>query len=241
MTVMTENIDIVENKIGYIFKNKDLLISALTHRSYANEHKEFTGVNYERLEFVGDALLGLVTSKFLYNVEPRLSDGEMSKYRAKIVCEENLYKVAKTLEIGEHILMSKGARMNGGADKSSILSDVIEAVTAAIYLDSDIESAADFLNRNVLNVCELDEIVKDDSKSRLQELLAAQDLMPRYELLSDLGPDHRKTFETAVYINDVEYGRGVGNSKKQSQMRAAERALKKIKQETENLDVSKSN
>lgn len=239
MKAYEEKIKDLEEKLSYCFKNKDLLLEAITHRSYANEHSNCK-VNYERLEFLGDSLLGYAAARHLYLYSPKLKEGEMSKYKARMVCEESLFEAAKRLEIGDYILMSKGAKMTGGMKNPSILADVIEAITAAIYLDSDSSNALHFLDDNVFKYFKISDLNQDDSKSRLQELLALTNRTPEYRLVSSSGPDHNKVFETAVYIGNVEYGKGIGSSKKQSQMNAAKKAIDKIIQEEKN-HVSESN
>ena len=217
----------LENKIGYKFNDKDLLTSALTHRSYGNENKLFHNISYERLEFLGDSLLGFVTADYLYKYSPKLKEGTMSKYKSKLVSENALGKSARRLSIGKYLLMSKGTVMTGGRYNNSILADVMEAICAAVYLDSGIDEAVKFLYKNVLNNFIINEI-EEDSKSKLQELLAADSKTPSYKLLSQSGPDHKKNFEVAVFVDGVELGRGVGFSKKEAQMCAAREALKKI-------------
>ncbi len=228
----------LENKIGYKFNDKELLIRALTHRSYGNENKLFHNMSYERLEFLGDSLLGFVTADYLYKYSPELKEGMMSKYKAKLVCEDALSATASRLSIGKYLLMSKGTFMTGGRENNSILADVVEAICAAIYLDSNIDNAVKFLYENVLNNFLINEI-EEDSKSRLQELLAADLKTPSYKLLSQTGPDHKKSFEMAVFVDNVELGRGVGFSKKEAQMCAAKAALEKYNRVGEN-DVFKS-
>lgn len=218
----------LENKIGYKFNDKDLLTAALTHRSYANENKMFNNISYERLEFLGDSLLGFVTADYLYKYNPELKEGTMSKYKSRLVSENALGKSAKRLSIGKYLLMSKGTVMTGGRENNSILADVMEAICAAIYLDSGIDEAVKFLYKNVLNNFIINEI-EEDSKSKLQELLAVHLKNPIYKLLSQTGPDHKKRFEVAVFVDDVELGRGTGFSKKEAQMCAARAALEKYK------------
>lgn len=232
----TADLDILEKKIGYKFKNIELLAEAITHRSYSNENPGYKA-NYERLEFLGDSLLGFAAARCLFSSPSLLKEGEMSKYKARLVCEESLCEIARRLGIGEHLLMSKGAAMTGGRDKPSILADAVEAITAAIYLDSDIRSALRFLDENLFKDLKISELQQDDSKSRLQEILALTNRIPEYRLISSSGPDHNKTFRSAVYIDNIEYGSGIGGSKKQSQMEAAKRAIDKINQE-ENDHVS---
>lgn len=230
MSRILVDLDYLEKKIAYVFKNKKLLLEAITHRSYANEHPG-CNYNYERLEFLGDSLLGFAAAKHLYFYKPKLKEGEMSKYKAKVVCEDSLCEAAKRLNIGEFILLSKGAVMTGGQNNPSILADVMEAITAAIYLDSDITKAMKFLDENIFKYFKVSNLQQDDSKSRLQEILAFTNRAPEYRLISSSGPDHNKTFKSAVYIDNVEYGTGIAGSKKQSQMLAAKEALKRINQE----------
>lgn len=230
MSRILADLECLEKNIAYVFKDKKLLMEAITHRSYANEHPR-CNCNYERLEFLGDSLLGFAAAGHLFLYKPKLKEGEMSKYKAKVVCEDSLYEAAKRLGIGEFLLLSKGAAMTGGRDNPSILADTIEAITAAIYLDSDITKAMNFLDENIFKYFEISDLQQDDSKSRLQEILAFTNRVPEYRLISSTGPDHNKTFKSAVYIDNVEYGTGIAGSKKQSQMLAAKEALERINQE----------
>lgn len=221
----------VEKKIGYDFRQKELLTAALTHKSYANENPSGKVGNYERLEFLGDSLLGFAAAGCLYSHKPTLKEGDMSKHKAALVCEASLHRAALRLGIGAYIFMSKGARLGGGDSKPSILADVMEAITAAIYLDGGLEPALEFLRSNLFAHFDISAIVKEDSKSELQEYLASLNKVPEYRLISESGPDHEKSFEYAVYIGDEMYGTGVAGSKKQAQMNAAKQAINRLSEE----------
>lgn len=226
--VFVGKLSILEKNIGYTFNNKDLLVCALTHKSYGNENRRFKNISYERLEFLGDSLLGFAAAAFLYKYTPCLKEGEMSKYKAALVCEDALSKTAVRLKIGDYLLMSKGTEMTGGRENHSILADTVEAICAAIYMDSDANNAIRFLEDNVLNNFAIPSI-KNDSKSRLQEILAVVGKKPEYQLLKESGPDHNKSFECAVLVDDTILGVGMGCSKKEAQMKAAQEALDKYR------------
>lgn len=231
-------IENLERKIGYTFQDKQLLIKALTHRSFANENHD-CHCNYERLEFLGDSLLGFAAASHLFHYKPGLKEGEMSKYKAKLVCEDSLYEAAKRLGIGECVFMAKGAELTGGHDNPSILADVMEAITAAIFLESGMKAAIVFLQENVFQYYKISDLQQDDNKSQLQEILAHSGRSPVYRLLSSTGPDHNKSFTYGVYIGEKLFGIGVGSTKKQAQMRAAKEAIERIDRE-EKKDVSES-
>jgi len=220
----------LEEKIGYSFKDKGLLQTALTHSSYANE-KHDRSLSYERLEFLGDSILGLVTAEFLYSHEPALPEGRMTRLRAELVCEGSLKKVAEELGIGEHMRLGKGEERSGGRHRASILADMVEAVIAAIYLDSGMDAARSFIIERLLKNADLGEQHKiADYKTELQELVQRKsDSHISYELTGESGPDHNKTFSFCVYINGVAAGQGSGRSKKEAEQAAACAALEKMR------------
>ena len=220
----------LEEKIGYSFKDKKLLQTALTHSSYANE-KHDRSLSYERLEFLGDSILGLVTAEFLYSHEPALPEGRMTRLRAELVCEVSLKKVAEELGIGEYMRLGKGEERSGGRSRASILADMVESVIAAIYLDSGMDAARSFIIDRLLKNADLGEQHKiADYKTELQELVQRKsDSHISYELTGESGPDHNKTFSFCVYINGVAAGQGSGRSKKEAEQAAACAALEKMR------------
>ncbi|MDI6618453.1 MAG: ribonuclease III [Clostridiales bacterium] len=220
-----------EKKIGYVFNKKYILNRALTHSSYANQ----AGLSYiehnERLEFLGDSVLSLITSEFIFNKYKRKPEGKLSKIRACIVCETSLYESAQKINIGRYLLMSKGEELTGGRDRTSILADAFEALIAAIYLDGGIESARKFIFLHHLD--NIKDIRKNkrikDYKTILQEYVQKEtDSKIRYELIDEMGPDHDKTFYVQVSINGNISGKGNGKSKKEAEQEAAKDALKRV-------------
>lgn len=218
----------IEKTIGYNFRNKRLLEQALTHSSYANErHID----SYERLEFLGDSILGWLTAEFLYNNTGNMPEGKMTRLRAEHVCEQALYPVALRLGFGRHLKLSKGEELSGGRNRVSILADTVEAVIAAVYLDGGAEAAKKFVFEHVLNTSELAaEETHSDYKSELQELVQREaDGSIEYSMISQSGPDHDKRFVFQVEVNGTVMGSGEGRSKKEAEQAAAEEALKKLK------------
>lgn len=218
----------LEAKIGYSFKNKKFLETALTHSSYANEkHTGDSCLSYERQEFLGDSVLGLVTAEFLYAHEPMLPEGRMTRLRAELVCESSLHKTALKLGLGEYMRLGKGEANTGGRERPSILADMVEAIIAAIYLDSGMDEARSFIMKNVLGDVEISEQRRSaDYKTQLQELVqrkSNQSIV--YELVNESGPDHNKLFEFEVKINGLPSGRGTGRTKKEAEQMAACKAL----------------
>ena len=219
--------DRLEKKLGYSFHDKSLLKTALTHSSYANERSSPDCRCYERLEFLGDSILGLTAAEYLYAYEPPLPEGRMTKLRARLVCEESLHAVALRLGIGEYMILSHGEERSGGRQRASILADMVEAIIAAIYLDSGMAEAKRFIMTNVLNDVQITmESRPTDYKSQLQELVQRRaDQHISYEQTGEEGPDHCKTFRFAVLINGEKYGEGSGRTKKEAEQLAAKRAL----------------
>ena len=212
-------------RIGYQFRDISLLKRALTHSSFMNEQKINKAGDYERTEFLGDAVLELVSSEFLFREHPEVPEGELTKMRAALVCEPSLALCARDLELGRFIRLGKGEENTGGRERDSILSDVMEAVTGAIYLDGGMEAARDFINQFILTDLE-DKQLFYDSKSNLQELMQGsvkQDF--RYELLEESGPEHNKLFRVLVRTEDEVLGRGEGRTKKAAEQQAAYQAL----------------
>ena len=215
----------LQKRIGYHFKNIALLKRALTHSSYMNEQKINKNGDYERLEFLGDAVLELVSSEFLFHEHPEVPEGELTKMRASMVCEPSLAFCARDIELGSFILLGKGEENTGGRERDSIISDVMEAVTGAIYLDGGMEPAKAFIHRFILSDLE-DKQLFYDSKSNLQELIQGKLKKEfQYELLEESGPEHNKLFKVAVRMEDEVLGEGEGRTKKAAEQQAAYKAL----------------
>lgn len=229
MRDMNEALEELQGKIGYCFKNTDLLKQALTHSSFANEQKINKLKDYERLEFLGDAVLELVSSEFLFKENPQMPEGQLTKLRASMVCEPALAYCAKDIDLGSYLLLGKGEEATGGRHRSSITSDVMEAVIGAVFLDGGIEEAKKYIYRFILSDLE-NKILFLDSKTILQEEIQKKnDAQLRYELISESGPDHDKEFHVEAYLNDVLIGTGVGRTKKAAEQQAAYEALLKMK------------
>lgn len=222
----------LEAKIGYRFKNRDLLCTALTHSSYANERHDPACQSYERLEFLGDSILGLTAAEFLYAHEPKLPEGRMTRLRAELVCETSLHKVALRLELGKYMRLGRGEEHTGGRQRPSILADMVEAIIAALYLDSGMEQCRRFVEETILKDAEISDTHRTaDYKTELQELVQRKsDQHISYTMTGESGPDHNKTFSFAVSINGVVAGEGSGRSKKEAEQMAAMRALEALKQ-----------
>lgn len=219
------NIELLEERIGYCFKDKLLLKQAITHSSYTNEQKINKYGHYERLEFLGDAVLELVSSEFLFNEHKEMPEGELTKMRASMVCEPSLAFCAKDLELGEFMLLGKGEESTGGRKRDSITSDAMEAVIGALYLDGGMDAAKAFIYRFVLSDLE-DKQLFYDSKTHLQELVQGRlkkDV--HYVLIEESGPEHDKVFEVAAQMDDEMIGRGSGRTKKAAEQQAAYKAL----------------
>lgn len=215
----------LEERIGYYFNNKALLHVALSHTSYANEHKN-TQSN-ERIEYLGDAVLELISSEYVYKTYPNLPEGEMTKIRAYAVCEDSLAKVANKYDFSEYLLVGKCEAMVNGRYRNSILADAVEAVIGAIFLDAGIEKAKEFILPNIIP--QIEDYIKNgnkDYKTQLQEKLQVHgDVKIEYKLVDEKGPDHEKIFVVEVYCNDKLLGKGEGRSKKEAEMHAAQTAL----------------
>lgn len=215
----------LEEIIGYQFKDKKLLRQALTHSSYANEMKINKFDDYERLEFLGDAVLELVSSDFLFREQEETAEGELTKMRASMVCEPALAYCAREFSLDKYILLGKGEEATGGRTRDSIVSDVMEAVIGAIYLDGGLAEASGFIHRFILSDLEHKQLFYD-AKTILQELAQQENgVGVRYELVREEGPQHDKTFEVEAYIGEKHVGWGVGHSKKAAQQQAAYQAL----------------
>jgi len=223
----------LENKLDVRFKNKNLLIQALTHPSYKNEHPQCKGDN-ERLEFLGDAVLELVVSDFLCHKFPEKPEGELTVIRAGLINYQNLSKVAEKLGLFSYLFLSKGQRKEKGKARESVVSDALEAIIAAIYLDQGYAKSREFIQKNIL--INLDEIIEKqlyrDSKSCLQELVQEEmKVTPYYRVLQEQGPDHKKMFESGVYFGDKLFATGKGYSKQEAEEKAAQNALNILQNE----------
>lgn len=215
--------------IGYQFENVNLLKQALTHSSFANEQKINKLKNYERLEFLGDAVLELISSDFLFKENPGMPEGKLTKLRASMVCEPALAYCARDIKLQEFILLGKGEEATGGRSRDSIVSDVMEAVIGAIYLDGGIEEAKQYIYRFILTDLE-NKILFLDSKTILQEEVQKKNVgVLHYELIGESGPDHDKQFSVEAYLGDKLIGSGVGRTKKAAEQQAAYEALLKMK------------
>lgn len=217
----------LEERIGYHFKNKTLLTTALTHSSYANERKSQHIKYNERLEFLGDAVLSIVVSDYIFKHCPDLPEGELTKLRASLVCEKTLFEFARQIELGSYLLLSKGERNNGGGERPSIVSDAFEALIAAIYIDGGIEPAAEhILNFVIPAIKNSKKKSVKDYKTTLQEIVQKNPgERLEYVLTSESGPDHNKHFVFEVHLNSNVIGKGGGRSKKEAEQQAAREAL----------------
>ena len=217
----------LKQNIAYTFRDSALLRTALTHSSYANEHH---CASNERLEFVGDSVLGLVTAAALYTRFPDMPEGRMTKLRAELVCEQSLWEVAEKLQLGTKLLLGRGEESSGGRERHSILADCVEAVIAAIYLDGGMEPAAAFIRTHIL--AKLDDgqsVLARDWKTELQELIQRRPGRSlSYSMIGESGPDHLKHFAAAVSMNGTVIGTGEGHSKKEAEQAAARAALQAL-------------
>ena len=222
------NLEELEQKIKYEFKNKELLKKALTHTSYAYERNVESN---EKLEFLGDSILEFVSSEYLYLNFPKLKEGEMTKVRATVVCENSLYKIAKKLGFGKFLFLGKSELATCGNDRPAILADSVEAVIAAMFMDGGLEPAKKFIIENLSEEIEIasKNVGLKDYKTVLQEKLQINgDVKIEYIIISEKGPDHDKTFEAEVRCENKKLATGSGKTKKQAEMKAAEKALEKI-------------
>ena len=221
------NYDEFEKLIGYFFKSRDYLVTALTHSSYANEYRISDN---ERLEFLGDAVLELVSSDYIYNTYKNMPEGKMTRLRASIVCEPTLAMCAREIKIDNFLKLGKGEEKTGGRFRDSLLSDALEAVIGAIYLDGGLECAGEFIFKFILNDIENKQLFFD-SKTYLQEFVREKfDTCPEYRIINESGPDHCKTYSVIVIVKDKVLGQGTGPTKKNAEQHAAYNALLKLKQ-----------
>ena len=219
----------LEEEIGYHFKNISLLQNALTHSSYANERWHNSLLSNERLEFLGDSILGMLEAEYLFRNFPDRPEGELTRMRADMVCEKTLAGVAEKIHLGQHLLLGHGEEQGGGRSRESILADAVESVIAASFLDGGMEAALHFIKTFILVEVPVSQLHNMDYKTKLQELVQQKkNQVLSYNLLSETGPDHDKHFEVCVALNGKEVGRGEGRSKKRAEQEAARLAITKL-------------
>lgn len=228
----TQPFSVLEKKIDIIFSDKDLLKHVFIHRSYLNEHRGISLPSNEKLEFLGDSVLSLSTSMYLFHFYPHLQEGDYTDIKASIVRTESLARVARQLDLGNYLYLSKGEENGGGRDNTNILADCFEALIACIFIDKGFETAHAFIKR-FLFTNTLDVIVQNklylSPKSRLQELIQAEHkILPDYIITKEEGPEHKKVFHVVVYLNEKKIGEGTGSSKKSAEEIAAKNALEII-------------
>ncbi len=218
----------LEEKLGYVFQNKELMLHALTHSSYANEHRSAGLTSNERLEFLGDSVLGMVVADYLFRIHGNMPEGELTRTRAALVCEGSLHEVAKTLGLGDYLRLGRGEDAGGGRTRPSILADATEALLAAVYLDGGLTPARAIIQKFILDK-EQEKAVDRDYKTALQELVQrtpGQAIV--YELVDEIGPDHARVFVMEVSVGGTPTGRGRGRTKKEAEQLAARAALEKL-------------
>lgn len=220
----------LEQKLGYVFCSRELLGEALNHSSYANEHRGSRILSNERLEFLGDSILGFVTAEHLFKTYPDLPEGDLTRIRAALVCEQSLYKVALELNLGAYLKLGRGEEAGGGRERQSILADAVEAVFAAVYLDSDMASVSELIHRVLLDRSDKGVVEeRKDYKTALQELVQREEGRTlTYQMTGESGPDHNKTFTFRVLVNGEAVGEGAGHSKKEAEQAAARDALRRF-------------
>ena len=216
----------LQKAIGYQFKDQSLLEQALTHTSYANEVCKDGLRSYERLEFLGDSILGFTTADYLLGAFPRLHEGDLTKLRADLVCEASLAQTASKLGLGDYLRLGRGEEAGGGRRRTSIIADVVEAIIAAIYLDGGLTAAKRFIYTHVLVDTQARIQLNTDYKTMLQELVQQKkNQVLAYELTGETGPDHDKQFSVRVLLNGAAVGTGTGTSKKRAEQAAAKQAI----------------
>lgn len=219
----------LETKLGYQFQNPKLLDHALTHSSYANEHHLGSISSNERLEFLGDSVLGMIVADHLYRTFPDLPEGDLTRIRANLVCEGSLVLVAKEWDLGRYLKLGKGENACGGRSRPSILADAVEAVLAAVFLDGGLAHDRDIIQRFLLDRMEQVNRASRDHKTYLQELVQRKiGQVLSYELIGESGPDHNKTFQMQVLLNGQPIGQGTGHSKKEAEQAAANAAIERL-------------
>ena len=225
------NLKDIEDKIGLEFKNKNLLKTAFIHRSYLNEHpKEKLGHN-ERLEFLGDSVLGFIVSDYLFEKFPKHPEGDLTNFRSSIVNAKILSVVARELDLGQYLFLSRGEEATGGRDRQYLLANTYESLLGSIYLDSGTEASTKFIHKTLLPHLKtiIEKKLYKDYKSQLQEIAQAKfNITPNYNIISEKGPDHTKTFETGAYLHKKLLAKGAGKSKQDAEQEAAKLALEKL-------------
>lgn len=230
METAEHNLLELQRRLGYRFLNEALLSHALTHSSYANEHHLKREGNNERLEFLGDAVLEMISSESLYKNHPQMPEGELTKLRASLVCEPTLAQCAKEIDLGSFLLLGKGEESTGGRERSSVLSDAFEAVIGAIYLDGGFTNAKEFIERTVLSDVE-NRTLFCDSKTILQELIQSDHKGTlSYRLVSETGPEHMKRFTVCACLDETVLAKGEGKTKKAAEQEAAYRSILKLRE-----------
>lgn len=232
----SEDLSSLENSLGYTFKKKSRLKASLTHKSYAHEKSNDRTSFNERMEFLGDSVLELIISEYLYTTYPEYTEADLSKIKSYVVQESTLAQTAKDLDIGAYLYLGKGEEMTGGRKKPSLLADAFEAVLAAIYLDGGLKKAKEFVLRNL--TLKIDDLSLNnfifDFKTELQEVAQSRyGVLPRYVIHKEEGPEHQKTFEVQVFIKDNFMGSGKGKTKKAAEQKAAEAGLNTIREKNE--------
>lgn len=228
---MELEIEKLEEVLDTKIESENLFKTAFTHRSYLNEHPGYKNVSNERLEFLGDAVLQLLSSEFLYEKYPEEPEGDLTNYRSAVVCTDSLAEEAKRLGYGNFLFLSHGEEMTGGRDRDYILANTFEAVLGALYLENDLEFCREFCEKELFY--KVEEIVKNeaykDDKSRFQEVAQEKKgVTPMYKVVDSWGMDHEKTFKVAVFLDDEKWGEGEGSSKQRAEQNAAHYALEKL-------------
>ena len=219
----------LEEAIGYHFHNISLLQNALTHSSYANERWHNSLLSNERLEFLGDSILGMLVAEYLFRSFPDRPEGELTRMRADMVCEKTLAAVANSIHLGDHLLLGHGEEQGGGRSRDSILADAMESVIAACFLDGGMEAAQRFIRRFILVEVPVNKLHNVDYKTQLQELVQQKrNQVLTYTLVGESGPDHDKKFEVEVSLNGAVVGKGCGSSKKRAEQDAARAAIGRL-------------
>ena len=222
---MNKDLNSLEKEIGYVFKKRSLLKQAVTHRSYANENRG-SGPFNERLEFLGDAVLSLISADFLYKKFPSMAEGDLTKLRSSLVCTASLSEYARRIKLGDYLLLGKGELATGGNERDSNLENAFEALIAAVYLDGGIDKARRFVLRFLDDSVETHHISFKDYKTKLQEIVQeSHEETLNYVITKESGPDHDKRYEVEVHLNSNVIGKGKGRSKKQAEHAAAKQAL----------------
>ena len=219
----------LEEAIGYHFHNISLLQNALTHSSYANERWHNSLLSNERLEFLGDSILGMLVAEYLFRSFPNRPEGELTRMRADMVCEKTLAAVANSIHLGDHLLLGHGEEQGGGRSRDSILADAVESVIAACFLDGGMEASLQFIRRFILVEVPVTKLHNTDYKTQLQELVQQKrNQLLTYSLAKETGPDHDKKFEVEVSLNGNVGGKGIGSSKKRAEQDAARAAVEHL-------------